>query len=232
MQSVARNPRVPVFLAAGVGGSAPNWLRLANIMISTPGHNPALSYFGALLIYFLLGGIVALIFKETDIRKAFFLGIGLPALITSAQGGSGPEFQKQSLLEFLAPAKAYAETVDHSAAKESKLRIKSGMDCPDCIIWFYDADGNLLAARQFPQEPGEYAFLTPHDAHYFGIWNPSISRRLWNFDQQNYQFNYKRNWTNDFWRGLGNENLRSYDSVVEPYLPNPTLPEGSSANEP
>src|SRR4029077_7539799 len=80
---------LPLIIAAA-GGACPTLVALANkLLIIPPGrHMSDFIQFPGLLLGMLLlaglGGLVALVFQETDLRKAFVLGISAPAFITSA----------------------------------------------------------------------------------------------------------------------------------------------------
>jgi len=74
-----------LLLAAAFGGMAPNLLDLG-VSLTQGGNLPEWTYAIGLLIFGGLGAAVAAIWKETDLRKAFYLGIGLPAFIQLGVG--------------------------------------------------------------------------------------------------------------------------------------------------
>ena len=76
---------VLIALAAGIGGIAPNLVNLAQGFTGDAPYLPGFIYYVGVAIFFGLGASVALIFAETDHRKAFILGISLPALIAAVQ---------------------------------------------------------------------------------------------------------------------------------------------------
>lgn len=76
------DPRISVALAAGFGGVAPNVFRLATKMTAGDGA-PEISYLIGMLIFAAMGAAVALAFEERELKKAFFLGLGLPAMFQS-----------------------------------------------------------------------------------------------------------------------------------------------------
>ncbi len=71
------------------GGAAPSLLELAGMVRG--GSFPGVGYYVALLIFAVMGGVVALAYKEEFSHKAFFLGVGAPALIVAA--GSAADVQ-------------------------------------------------------------------------------------------------------------------------------------------
>lgn len=91
--------KLPIFIAAAFGGISPNLLRLAVSLMKEEAELPGVTYALGLLIFAMMGGVVAYIWEETDLKKAFYLGIGLPALI---QMGAG-EISKQPVA-FTEPA--------------------------------------------------------------------------------------------------------------------------------
>ena len=227
--------RILIFLAAGIGGMAPGLFNLAKIMLSLS-PNPTLPgfiYLVGLLIFFGLGGLVAVIFGETDFRKAFFLGISLPALLASAQsGGTIPASTTQtSILQFMSPSLAYAEgiqsTEDTSSDSDNQLTIISMTSCANCTLWFFNDERQVVGSQPFPDDNGGvHSFAIPEGASRFGIWNSSINPHLWIFEREadlahNYSFDTRYNRWNDLRRGLGAYDLRSYDSIVTP-LGDPT----------
>jgi phospholipase C len=86
-----------IFVVGAFGGSAPTLLRLAMDLVS---HTVTIkkidiSYLLGVLIFALLGGGIAAVWKETDIKKVFYIGLGLPSLVTvvtlnGLQPGSSP----------------------------------------------------------------------------------------------------------------------------------------------
>lgn len=214
------NPWVLIFSAAALGGMAPTLVKQARI-IADGGPLPRPAILVALVIYLTLGGCIALIFKETDLKKAFFLGIGVPALIVSGQGGGevGSAKDIRGALYFLSPGIALAQEGEEEKAEgQKKLIILSELTCEKCFIRFYDQESELVAVLRFPKEPGVHEFAVPENASAFGIWNAAITPQLWNLKEPTeYEFGYVFKPWNDFWRGLGNDTIRSYDSIVKPW---------------
>ena len=75
--------KIGIGLAAGFGGIAPNVFRVASELMGGRGA-PEASYVIGVLIFMGIGAATALAFGETDSKKAFFLGLGLPAMFQSA----------------------------------------------------------------------------------------------------------------------------------------------------
>ena len=67
--------------AAAFGGTAPTLFGLAIDLTVVGKKLPNISFLLGLFIFAVIGAAVALIWKEQDCKRAFYLGIGLPALL-------------------------------------------------------------------------------------------------------------------------------------------------------
>ena len=85
------NPKI--ITVGAFGGIAPTLLRLAIDLVngsSSIGQLNA-SIFLGMALFGLLGGIVAAVWGESDLKKVFYLGLGLPSFITvAASHGTAP----------------------------------------------------------------------------------------------------------------------------------------------
>lgn len=85
--SILTLPKVlSVFLVGGFGGIAPTMLRIG---VDLSQHHGSVAEINAsilvgMAIFFIMGGAVAAIWKEGDLKKVFYIGLGLPSLITVA----------------------------------------------------------------------------------------------------------------------------------------------------
>lgn len=83
--SVARVPKaLIVFVVGAFGGIAPTLLRIG---VDLSQQNKSVSEINSsvlvgMAIFAMLGGAVAAIWNEVDLKKVFYLGLGLPSLIT------------------------------------------------------------------------------------------------------------------------------------------------------
>ena len=187
-----------VLLAAGVGGIAPNLVDLAQIWTGKAPWIPEPIYYVGLSIFFALGSAVAFIFSETDRRKAFFLGMSLPALVAAAQTQLGDRIQSEdvpiqeaSLFQIIQTAYAQESDTDnvqpgqatHSAtgiSDDASLELNSETDCPKCAVWLYDQNGKFLEKQPFPDADKIYTFSIPKETPKFGIWNEQPNPEVWN----------------------------------------------------
>lgn len=71
-----------ILLAGGVGGVAPNLFRVGT-QLQAGQSIPDVTYLIGMLIFFGLGGATAVALGEVEGKKAFFLGLSLPALMQS-----------------------------------------------------------------------------------------------------------------------------------------------------
>ena len=72
--------KLSVLISAAFGGISPNLLNLG-ISLTKGGTLPEWTYIIGLMVFAILGAGVAAVWKETDLKRAFYLGIGLPTLI-------------------------------------------------------------------------------------------------------------------------------------------------------
>ncbi len=114
-----------VFLSAALGGVAPSLLKIALCLNGGSRPDPPLTpgYVVGLLLFAALGGTVALVWGERNLRKAFYLGVGLPSLVVALDFHLPPAPRddktaagtKVGALYLFSPP-AYADTLPASAA--------------------------------------------------------------------------------------------------------------------
>lgn len=114
-----RRVSIECLLLAGLGGTMPALTRTAGDLVNGGGESlPGPGYLIGLGIFFLLGALIVYIHVESNLRKAFFLGVAAPALISGVIGGidngnAAPvdpaTGNNVTAITLLAPA--YAETV-------------------------------------------------------------------------------------------------------------------------
>ena len=234
-----------IVTAAGIGGAAANLVDLAQIWTGREPWLPGPIYYVGLLIFFIMGAAVALIFAETDHRKAFFLGISLPALIAAAQthGSNGfptnaetievgsssffnTAFAQQTptpspnLSAEENPIKGLAEEENQKPIVGS-LQLIPNKECPYCELYFYDKNGQFLQKLPLDKGSEDNIFLLPENAEQFGVWNKRINPKIWAIPpetdkERKFEFTYDGNLWNDFRRGLVDFNIRPYDIEITP----------------
>lgn len=204
-----------VALASGTGGIAPSLVHLAQGFVKQSPDVPGPFYFIGVGIFFILGALVAYFFAETNARKAFFLGIGLPALIATAQT-QGP--QKSMVGGFISTA--YAQTVPAPSARPEALRFKRSTECKECEVWFADRDGKIISKQLLEGTQGVQAIRVPKEAAAVGVADPKSNFELFQLPKQTdapptLEFDRKYSPLNDLRRGLGDYNVRSYDPQLK-----------------
>ena len=182
--------KFPILLAAAFGGISPNLLRLAvNLMNENP-ELPELTYLLGLAIFALMGAVVAWIWEETDFKKAFYLGIGLPAVI---QMGAG-EISKggtTAALDILAPNQYAAVPAEDIADyrittaaffqdnEQRQLKLSLEKYWPRCTVVFSSSDSSLSREVIFPPRNMEQSLAVPDFAHEFYIeWRRNQSLKI------------------------------------------------------
>ena len=236
-----------IAFAAGVGGSAPTLIALAQGLTRQPADVPTWAYYAGVLIYFALGSAVAIIFGETDAKKAFFLGVSLPALLVATQTQAGlskanqppattrPQGASQSGEGFHIIPRAFAQgpsggasgqdlTAPAPQGAERKLSLTPNRSCQGCELWFFDRNGNVVDKKPLFEHDKSATYGIPRGAESFGIWNESINANRWSLPSKEtgtyqYEFDYKRKIMNDLKRGLGDYSVKPYDLHVEKKSP-------------
>jgi hypothetical protein len=204
-----------VALASGTGGIAPSLVHLAQGFLKQSPDVPGLFYFVGVGIFFVLGCLVACFFAETNAKKAFFLGIGLPALIATAQTQGPPK----NLVEGLIPP-AYAQALPASSAKPDALRFRPITDCKECEVWFADRDGRIISKQMVEPSQRVQAIEVPKGAAAVGVSDPKTNFELFQLPRPGdvpptITFDRKYSPLKDLRRGLGDYNIRSYDSELK-----------------
>lgn len=224
------NPKLFVAIAAGTGGIAPNLIHLGQGMLQQlPTAIPGLMYFGGMSIFFGLGAMVAMFFAETNARKAFLLGIGLPALIATAQNHPGRKVglmdlfptayaQSPAAIPSIPPASSSAVSIPE---RRVAISVELGFECKGCELWFADSTGQVLTKNVLAsQNIFAKTWTIPSQAKKVAIIDPKSNARFVSIPQDsgatvNIEFDRKYSPWSDFRRGLGAYDLKSYEQVIE-----------------
>jgi len=211
--------KLTIALAAGTGGIAPSLVHLAQGFIKSNPDVPGFFYFVGVAIFFGLGALVAFFFAETEAKKAFFLGIGLPALIATAQA-QGP---LKSAFTHLIPS-AYAQATvpvpPVASERQPKLSFKPSTDCKECEIWFTNSAGTVISKQMLDSSTNSSAIAIPKGASKFGVADPKSNFKLVPVPEVSntpvtIEFERKYSPLNDLRRGLGDYNIKSYDADIQ-----------------
>lgn len=187
-------------LASAFGGTCSSLITLASSLVSG-GSLPELSYILGILIFGFLGASICLIFREEDPKKAFFLGIGVPALIqasvSSASSPINPEPYFNIGSSIISPALA-EETLPNSSnyyfsqvplaekLKKSQNQLKKitvdSREClelerfnsnADCFIYFTSKDKEQIFGKKLTQNQQEVE--VPDFADYVYVQSGKVS---------------------------------------------------------
>lgn len=131
-------------LAAGFGGIAPNLLRLATDLM-TGSALPGLSYILGMMIFAFIGGVTALALGELEARKAFFLGLGLPAML---QATVQDVSSSQVSLEMF--PSAYAMTIEEEPYRPVSVRWASEPEPMEFSLIYQGEDANRRLKEDYP----------------------------------------------------------------------------------
>ncbi|SRR6266496_93175 len=152
--------------AGAVGGVAPNFVRLiVNYSSSSPQRmipDQRIGYCLAVMGLAVLGAIVVWIFQETDLKRAFYVGIGLPSLlqVTTLQLAQSP--MSHDVAPPPAGARASISLISSAYAQEippaqlslssRKLILTGDTNTAQCAVSFYATDDKLISTKPATQE--------------------------------------------------------------------------------
>lgn len=143
------------FIAGAFGGMSPFLLRLAMDFVNNRSRIDYVTLsivFGISLLAFLGGGVAA-VFKEKDLKKAFYLGVGLPSLLTvvtsnTPVGGNLSQISAAKGTGIILLA-VHAAGKDSGPAPGRKLSVNVPSSAGDDISFMFTlADGNAVTINQ------------------------------------------------------------------------------------
>jgi len=229
--------RLTIFLCGGFGGIAPSLVDFAQtlaegrlrewFMNTTEAFYSLAAGAAGAFLYFILGGVIVLILREQDMWKAVIIGIAAPSLIISAKSGGVdgvPKVTTPTVVSMLFTP-AFAQDGPQPVPE---LQIKPAWagkgTCTDCQVKIYDHNGDLLKSQSIgPQDAAPPAVAVPKTATQVwisgGATNPAIVDLKKVAPDANQgtltiDVSRQRNYSNDFWRGLGNKSIQPYDFDV------------------
>lgn len=210
----------------GFGGILPNLLDLANQLLNQDlgkwfGETssvflallgPAIAY----LIYFCIGGVIAMAFEETKPLKAIVLGVSAPALIAAWLSGDAPKDGPAQLGEFLGIKTAYAAEVPLEEDWGVKLIVPKHPKAKYGLKYkLLDQFGAELEFGTF-SGPGETTLKVPEDGSVI-LYGKGINPKMLASPKENetYQIDFERNYWNDFFRALGARYKEPYNLTFQ-----------------
>jgi len=98
---------------AGLGGTMPTLCKLASTYATNPDTDPPrLGLYIGLLLFFVIGSILASAFSEADLKKAFIIGVSAPGIITNISAGVSEAYDKEAKLYDRIVSTAYAAEIE------------------------------------------------------------------------------------------------------------------------
>jgi hypothetical protein len=168
-----------VIFAGAVGGVAPNFLRLiVNYSSPSPQRimpDGQIGYWLAVVGFGLLGALVVWIFQEAELKRAFYVGIGLPSLLqvttlTWAQSPhqytvAPPPAGVETSISLISSAYAQEGPPAEVSAPGRKLKLTGATNAPQLSVSFYGADEKWIP----PTTPATQEVAVPPTAAKFAI---------------------------------------------------------------
>ena len=229
-----------IVFAGGFGGIAPSLLDRARalyngevvaVWLTEPEYIwiSMLCVAAAMLIYFIIGAVVAVLSKEEVLHKAMLLGIGAPALIMAAFNPIGDRAkdkeaqpQRASMRFTLFPL-AFAQEQPSDPRKQLDVILKSE-GCVGCSVDVRDADGSVLKSVPLPAGSTTAKVAIPQGADALVLSGQNTNTAVVPLDSiappaagqksPTLDIARDRNFWNDFSRSLGNQAARPYDFRV------------------
>ncbi|MBY5698943.1 hypothetical protein [Rhizobium leguminosarum] len=235
--------KVVIALVGGFGGIAPSLVDKAQALYSgdvekwlTTTANPWISVscaLAAIVVFFIIGGAIALIYREQQLQKALLLGIGAPALIMAAAQGSAANprpievSSAASLFGIVGVARAQDGT--RSLPPRVELKVNPGWtqgECQTCDIKFLGGDGQIISSEPLSssQAPGavnvplgtETILLSGANANTATVDVRNLGARLPQTQGSvTLDVNVNRSYWNDLSRSFGAKAVQPYDFSVD-----------------
>lgn len=149
-------------IAGGFGGTAPNIFRVGS-QLTAGAPLPDISYVIGVLVFFIMGAGVALSFQETDAKKAFFLGLSLPAMFQSSVADVSTATQAAALL--ITPT-VYAAEVEEPPRY---VKVSINDDAPEFTLIFVGEKRGRSESLLKKTDEGEHIVEVPVWATSFNV---------------------------------------------------------------
>lgn len=228
------NQKLATAFSGGFGGVFPSLFVLASVFTGTPelvsGGPWVLTYLLGLSLWALLGGSIALVFKEVNLKKAFFLGLGLPSLLQAHNNAvEKPPFQQKtgsavrvSSSIFASPAHAQEPPVPQTDVNEKILHLhfpQRGTN--DRVVFFSENNAKLEIPLPTSESSSEFSVKVPPFASSFVVRSGDTYSNPLNLGQLTGREPHVRvdiqdkPW-NGFWFALGFTSVPLVDIKIQP----------------
>lgn len=159
-------------IAGAIGGVFPNLIRVAlDLTAQRPGPiiTGPVGYAIGLLVFMILGAGIAWIWQEKRLQKAFYLGIGLPALVQVVGLEKSSKTTDAVSPQFSLVTSAYAvEIAVNNPVSGRRLAITPRSAEADFAVLFFDESGREISATKVPRSEPQVAGV-PEAATSFAI---------------------------------------------------------------
>lgn len=223
-----------VLVAGGLGGVFTSVYDKAGWLVAGEAPMWTIGQWLGLLVFFGMGAGVVWLFEEPNRKKAFLLGLGLPAFLTVAQTNAGPS----SLADATAllprteafptahaqepmeekPVEPDSVPAQPVSARTITITTADGEPCPEGLLRFYEETRGLgETSLGGCEEPIE----VPAGATHVGIVIPQANPNRFELvdgDAVEYELRAEYSFWNDLRSGLGARNLRAYDVKLIPVI--------------
>ena len=223
-----------VLVAGGLGGVFTSVYDKAGWLVA--GETPmwTIGQWLGLLVFFGMGAGVVWLFEEPNRKKAFLLGLGLPAFLTVAQTSAGPGSPSVATallpqIEAFPTAHAQEPTGEEPGEPDSArgqppsprtltITPMDGEPCPEGLLRFYEETRGLgEVSLGGCEEPVEVPAGATHMEIVIPQANPNRFE-LVDGDGVEYELRAVYSFWNDLRSGLGARNLRAYDVELKPVI--------------
>lgn len=212
------NQNIRILLAGAFGGMFPSLFNLATLLTGKEASMPSPTFWLGVLVFAVMGAAVTMVWTETDLPKAFYLGIGLPSLL---QAGAG--YVSENQIKTAALPRTIAELfVKEAHAQAPSLEgrtiiVTPGAKSPSSAV-FYSKDGKRQIVPLTQQ--GQQTIQVPPDASEVGFKvGESASERVPLPSAPNASGQYKVDAQPNIWSGfqraIGVRGVNDYDVRIE-----------------
>jgi hypothetical protein len=158
-------------LAAAFGGASPNLIFLAVVLTKPGAELPMGTFYLGVLLYAAMGAVMAWVWEEASLKKAFYIGLGLPAFIQANLGNISAEYAKPQPVthaSFSIFGSAYAQEAPTNIPATTTTTVRPGIirasavetnvtnrvlqvlpspTLSDYNLYLYSMDGKVLGRR-------------------------------------------------------------------------------------
>ena len=206
-------------LIGAFGGISTNLFRLAVNWVQGVSDIPEVTYWLGLILFAILGGIMVAIWKETDLKKAFYIGIGLPAIFQIGIGEINLDEQTSDFGSGFFVMEAYAETLPQNI-EDRTLEIKVDNRIKSFTIEFSSPDSTSRLDKKTIPDDSLVSLNIPSFATQMRIFvSNNSSNSMIIPDVTGMQIKAKLSFEEKSWTGfmqaIGIKKMNKYDIILQ-----------------